>query len=450
MISVHGLPSGHYGLRSNYSLLISSQRFSRRGYRKKKKTDSEEDAGTVPPATELEGQDKTIPATEEVTATVEAEQPSPPKDEGRQRKRLKKRIDGQKLYEGFFRTEFYIPRVNKYVARPSGFVLNRKEAPVAADCLYLDMPSGLRLSEDDIDVEAWNVYPADDDLPRKLMSLGRSILDDRGCLIILHAGSLRSTQQIAHALDAFSTYWIPVASFDVISDVPQFESLQNMKVYVSKVEVFCKAWATFPVPKFDQPPFDNENSGRDAAIINNYNTTIPTKLDDGGRRKCTGFVQTLLENFTSQGDIVIDYAGGWGATIQAAFNCSRSCIAADLRKEAFDSLRQCVVKIEEAEQTAAILDAGPSTQPVTDQTRGKKPLGEDDDLGDNVLETNPGYKLPSYAENMASKLAAMPETQENITSGSSRLKRRFMPFVDDEAQEEEVSPIVSLSSEDDF
>ncbi|KAL3688131.1 hypothetical protein R1sor_014440 [Riccia sorocarpa] len=169
--------------------------------------------------------------------------------------------------------------------RADGFLLNKKPVQTAADCLYLDLPSGFKLDEEGT-VPNWNVFPGDDDLPRKLMGLGRSILDDRGCLIILHQGTLRSAQQIADTLDAYS------------------------QIFHSKVEVFCKASHNFIIPKLDMPPFDAENSGRDSSFICNYNTVSSTKLDDGGRRKCSGFVQTLLENFTAQGDIVIDFAGG--------------------------------------------------------------------------------------------------------------------------------------------
>ncbi|KAL3689342.1 hypothetical protein R1sor_015651 [Riccia sorocarpa] len=120
-------------------------------------------------------------------------------------------------------------------------------------------------------------------------------------------------------------------------------------------------------------------------MLFNYNTNAPKKLDDLGRRKCTGFVQTLLENFTKQGDIVIDFAGGWGATLQAAFNCSRCCIVAEERKDAYESLQLTLATIAKAKET---LIPESSTQPETQparSTRGKKPLGEDDDLGDDIF-----------------------------------------------------------------
>ncbi|KAL3686416.1 hypothetical protein R1sor_008990 [Riccia sorocarpa] len=256
-------------------------------------------------------------------------EPAEEADEERQRKRPKKReTEVSKLYEGSFRSDIYVSfpqpvvivksslklivdalqanksnavkgkvvlvealkalcsRINPF--RPQGCFINRKETNVAVDCLFLDMPSGLKTSSSWGEVPDWNEYPEDDDLPRKLMNLGRVILDDRGCLIILHQGTLRSNQQIADELDANTSNWKHLASYDVNSDVPQFEPVRNMKVFHSKADIFCKSGHTFNIPKLDMAPFDLDNSGRDVAMISNYNTFVPKKLDDGGRRKCVG------------------------------------------------------------------------------------------------------------------------------------------------------------------
>ncbi|KAL3702025.1 hypothetical protein R1sor_020047 [Riccia sorocarpa] len=327
----------------------------------KKKRDELAEAEPVleTPALEIEPN-----VTEAGTSTPVVEEQAPgndkstQKEEARQRKRTKKQPDIV-LYEGVFREDIYFPMKNRCVIvksslkethellhgnktkaikdpvpiveelkkmcaaleskRAGGYLMTKKPVQTAADCLYLDLPSGLKLDEDDTEVPDWNIFPDDDDLPRKLMGLGRSVFDDRGCLIILHQGSLRSAQQIADALDAYSQVWKQVTSFDVQSDLPQFDEVRNYKH--SKIEVFCKASHNFIIPKLDMPPFDADNTGRDSSFICNYNHLSSSKLDDGGRRKCTGFVQTLLENFTAQGDIVIDFAGGWGATLQAANNC---------------------------------------------------------------------------------------------------------------------------------
>ncbi|KAL3688164.1 hypothetical protein R1sor_014473 [Riccia sorocarpa] len=263
---------------------------------------------------------------------IDDDQPEPAtaREEGRQMKRAKKQSDGVRVYEGLFRTDQYFDIPNQFAVlktslkstfdilqgnktrtrklpvpiieelkkmctavasmRMSGFVLNKKQASFATDCLILDLPSGLNLEVADNGPPQWNVYPEENDLPRKLMTLGKSILDDRGCIIILHSGSLRSTQQIADALDAYTQVWMPIASFDVVNDVPQFQPGRGMKVYHSKVEVFCKSNVDFEILKSAGTPFDAENSGRDSALINNYNTSAPTKLNDLGRRKCTGFL----------------------------------------------------------------------------------------------------------------------------------------------------------------
>ncbi|KAL3693638.1 hypothetical protein R1sor_007289 [Riccia sorocarpa] len=361
------------------------------------------------------------------TPTVDEDQlePANAREEGRQRKRAKKQSDGLRVYEGFFRTDQFFDIPSQFVVlktslkstfdilqgnktptkkfpvpiieelkkmctavaqmRMAGFLLNKKQASFSADCLFLDLPSGLNLDVDN-GPPLWNVYPAEDDLPRKLMTLGKSILDDRGCLIILHSGSLRSTQQIADALDAYCQVWSPIASFNIVNDVPQFQHSHAMKVYHSKVEVFCKWNTDFQIPKSAGTPFDAENSGRDSAVIYNYNTIAPKKLDDLGMQKCTGFVQTLLENFTRQGDIVIDFAGGWGTIMQASFNCSRCCIATEERKEAFESLLLTQSTIAKAKENLAPASSSqPSSQPDVRAAKGKKPLGEDDELGDDIF-----------------------------------------------------------------
>ncbi|KAL3685705.1 hypothetical protein R1sor_003727 [Riccia sorocarpa] len=73
-------------------------------------------------------------------------------------------------------------------ARVSGHCINNTRVQSAADCLYLDMPTGYKLI-DDGEVPNWNLYP-EVDLPRHLLNLGRSILDDRGSIIIIHPGTL--------------------------------------------------------------------------------------------------------------------------------------------------------------------------------------------------------------------------------------------------------------------
>ncbi|KAL3681595.1 hypothetical protein R1sor_024551 [Riccia sorocarpa] len=259
--------------------------------------------------------------------------------------------------------------------RLAEFQMNKKQAQAAVDCLYLDLSSRLKIHPDD-PVPTWNVFLEKDDLPRKLMGLGRSILDDRGCLMILHQGTLRSAQQIADALDAYSQVWKQIATLDVQSDLPQYDPLRNTKVYHSKVEVFYKAFHNFIIPKLDMPPFDDDNNGRDSFQIINYNHTCTSKLDDGDRRKCAGFVQTLLENFTGQGDIVIDFVGGCGATLQAAHNSGRCCIVAETQKEALESLHRVLSSLHEPTVN------NPDLEPQTKKSLGKKPLGDEDDLGD--------------------------------------------------------------------
>ncbi|KAL3678326.1 hypothetical protein R1sor_021282 [Riccia sorocarpa] len=221
--------------------------------------------------------------------------------------------------------------------------------------------------------------------------------------------------------------------------------------------------------------------------VDAFRTQAPKKLDDGGRRKCVGFVQTLLELYTSHGDIVVDFAGGWGATLIAAFNCSRCCIVLDTRKKALESMNLTLQRIEKKIQSLKpgsdkTTRAKPSDPvPSSDKARGKRPLGDDDDLGDDILgddETSGfednvqllnvwgrqtsapryeeivrglhsqsmSYSLPVYAAGAARRMAEMPRTPRD-----SRLDNRFVsnkrrnPFVDDIAQEDD-EMAVNLSS----
>ncbi|KAL3685558.1 hypothetical protein R1sor_003580 [Riccia sorocarpa] len=381
---------------------------------------------------------------ESATPTVEEEQPEPAtvREEGRQRKQAKKQSDGLRVYEGFFRADqfFDIPNqfavlktslkstidilhANKtrtkkipssdhrrteedvYCSHPNangGLPLKKKQVSFAADCLYRDLPSGLNLDIDDNGPPLWNVYPVEDDLPKKLMTLGKSILDDRGCLIILHSGSLRSTQQIADALDAYCQVWSPVASFDIVNDVPQFQPSRAMKVFHSKVEVFCKWNADFQIPKSAGTPFDEENSGRDSAVIYNYNTIVPKKLDDLGMRKCTGFVQTLLENFTTTTRHMAD------------------------------------VDFFEVAVGPGPLQAKGTAQKPPVQTK----------IGRYLSSPAQDFTMPVYAANYALELAKNT-TPPSQSRDKGRRQRYFnIPYIDDQAREAN-NDTVSLSSDED-
>ncbi|KAL3682618.1 hypothetical protein R1sor_000640 [Riccia sorocarpa] len=221
------------------------------------------------PRRKKDEEDDEVPANTEAVAETEEAEASPVAEtahaEGRQPKRQKK----QKWHDGLFRTDIFLPQNRPVVAvqtslkatfetiqsnkkkalkapvilleelkqmctrtreqRKQGFVINKKNVSTAADCLYLDMPTGMKLSEDDDIVPSWNEYPEQDDLPRKLMVLAAQILDDRGCIIIQHPGTLRSTQQIADALDACAQLFKQVTSFFVHNETVQYEPIRNMK-----------------------------------------------------------------------------------------------------------------------------------------------------------------------------------------------------------------------------
>ncbi|KAL3697947.1 hypothetical protein R1sor_012023 [Riccia sorocarpa] len=240
----------------------------------KKKRDEPAEAEPVPDAeTPVAEVDPIVPDPVAATSSPAVEEQatghdkSVQKEDARSKKRSKKQANLQLLYEGCFREDVYFPMKNRCVIvksslkethdllhgnktktiedpvpiveelkkmcvaldskRAGGYLMNNKQVPTAADCLYLDLPTGLKIDEDDT-VPAWNIFPGEDDLPRKLMGLGRIILDDR-CLIILHQGTLRNAQQIADALDTYSGIWKQVTTYDVQSDLPQFDEHRNYK-----------------------------------------------------------------------------------------------------------------------------------------------------------------------------------------------------------------------------
>ncbi|KAL3685704.1 hypothetical protein R1sor_003726 [Riccia sorocarpa] len=226
------------------------------------------------------------------------------------------------------------------------------------------------------------------------------------------------------------------------------------------------------------PAFDEENSGRDATMIVNYNSGVAKRIGDRGRSKCVGFVQTLLENFTDHGDIVIDFAGGWGATLLAAHNCSRCCIAARTRDEALRSMHQ-IVKLKSATKSTGTTSTDHTQATQAMISRGKKPLTEEDDLGSFLEDENmnteehsdilgsqyeqiltdfhrrrqnvqgfswgtpdQGFSLPTYAKGVAQALQNLPPTP---LARSRDISPRRHPFIDDEAE----VGTVYLSSEED-
>ncbi|KAL3681545.1 hypothetical protein R1sor_024501 [Riccia sorocarpa] len=192
-------------------------------------------------------------------------------------------------------------------------------------------------------------------------------------------------------------------------------------------------------------------------MIVNYNSGVAKRIDDGGRSKCVGFVQTLLENFTGHGDIVIDFAGGWGATLLAAHNCSRCCIAAETRDEALRSMQQ-IVKLKSATKSAGTTSTDHTQATQATISKGKKPLTEEDDLGSLLEDENrnteehsdilgsqyeqnvqgfswgtpdQGFSLPTYAEGVAQALQNLPPTP---LARSRDVSPRRHPFIDDEAE----------------
>ncbi|KAL3700166.1 hypothetical protein R1sor_018188 [Riccia sorocarpa] len=131
-------------------------------------------------------------------------------------------------------------------------------------------------------------------------------------------------------------------------------------------------------------------------------------------------------------------------------------------KEAFESLQHNIKEIEAttANKKDVVAEAGTST--AGKKSRGKKPLTEDDDLadllGDKTLSAGDStkrrkvgrnvnisssqspwytpkkdYRLPVYAEDVAAKLAELPQTPSQTSVQSENESSESMVFIDDDA-----------------
>ncbi|KAL3686573.1 hypothetical protein R1sor_009147 [Riccia sorocarpa] len=118
---------------------------------------------------------------------------------------------------------------------------------------------------------------------------------------------------------------------------------------------------------------------------------------------------------------------------------------------------------------------GTPTSTVGQTSHGKKPLNEDDDLGDDLLgdenkmledaklqrkgrrqfkwggeipwsTPESSYRLSIYAEQIASKLAQLPETPTQSSGISDHVKSDRMIFVDDEANKDRGSETCSANT----
>ncbi|KAL3691296.1 hypothetical protein R1sor_004947 [Riccia sorocarpa] len=105
--------------------------------------------------------------------------------------------------------------------KPRQFIVNGKKCEQGVDLILFDIPTG-RAVVAGADAPRWNWFPAAENYPRHLFNFSSKILDDSGYVVIFHAGSLESSQQIADALDAMNGVWKHFLSYDVCNDAPTY------------------------------------------------------------------------------------------------------------------------------------------------------------------------------------------------------------------------------------
>ncbi|KAL3688363.1 hypothetical protein R1sor_014672 [Riccia sorocarpa] len=150
-------------------------------------------------------------------------------------------------------------RLKSLGRRSRPFMIEGKRSEKGADLIMLEIPTGGAIKPDS-ECPSWNEFPADTNLPRMLLNLSSRILDDAGFVLILHAGSLQSSQQIADTLDAMRGAWTSFMSYDIVNETPSFMEHSRLEQ---------EYW-----------PFDKSNSGRDSLLVLNFNNKMA--VDMGG------------------------------------------------------------------------------------------------------------------------------------------------------------------------
>ncbi|KAL3700040.1 hypothetical protein R1sor_018062 [Riccia sorocarpa] len=244
-------------------------RSTRRGRTKKPKTKTPYETVTVAIPTGIPLPDQEIPDAE--PPIVEVAEPTT-----HEQQKKKKKVDVQDLPNGEFRTDLQFAMEGKWIAvksdlldvimalrrkkqmgraktrlpaidelasickrlkvagrRPRPFVINGQRTEQGADLIMMNIPTGRAIASDK-DVPGWNTFPHLENQPRLLLNLSGSILDDKGYVIIMHSGSLESSQQIADMLEAMTDSWKHFLSYDVLNEKPTF--LPNTKLMVVGVD----------------------------------------------------------------------------------------------------------------------------------------------------------------------------------------------------------------------
>ncbi|KAL3693092.1 hypothetical protein R1sor_006743 [Riccia sorocarpa] len=157
--------------------------------------------------------------------------------------------------------------------RPKPFMIKNSKSDQGADLIMYDIPSG-RAASPDSEVPAWNLFPAAANYPRHVLNLASKLLDDNRFVIIFHARSLESSQQIIDNLEAMKVEWKPFLSYDVCNDAPPYVPRSKLSA-----EVIVRAKRSLVVPKQEYWPFDKNNTGRDTLTIFNYNSKLQTSRE---------------------------------------------------------------------------------------------------------------------------------------------------------------------------
>ncbi|KAL3675545.1 hypothetical protein R1sor_025493 [Riccia sorocarpa] len=311
-----------------------------------------------------------------------------------------------------------------------------------------DIPMGRAILPEE-EIPRWNLFPEAENIPRQLMNFASKILDDNGFVIIFHAGSLESSQQIVDALDAMAADWQLFLSYDICNDAPTYVPYSKLSHYYSKAEVIVRTSADPTLPKQEYWPFDKNNTGRDTLTLFNFNSKMEN--DRSGEGKCVGFLQTLMENFTETDDVILDCNAHKGGSLYAAANCGRVIVALT---DDMESCEQVIARLNARENKAPPVAKTATTQP--ESSSRKKPLDDEDELGDpfsdeenrpdtarsTAKKFNWGIQspvasgLPVYAEQVAkAKADIATPTSMHTSLHQKNIHGRALEFVDDEAAE---------------
>ncbi|KAL3696265.1 hypothetical protein R1sor_010341 [Riccia sorocarpa] len=271
------------------------------------------------------------------------------------------------------------------VQRPpmKGFKILGATRKFAADCIVIDPPTDERTNADETETPAWNKL--DPDLLESYFKFATNVLDDRGCILLFHSGSIRHSQLLMDTLDNFPEErgFQILKSIFVCTYQSGFTTSLNGNLemmWISKAEILIrKGQKPMPIPKMQSngklvmpnwSPIDGN------FCYNDLNTQPLGKGQLGSRRRTVDLMQTLFELITKPGEVILDCNLGYGASFLAAYNCGRYVCGMENRaKDIVDSCKKVVLQFESLHVPPE--GRGKDVPKVADK-KGKKPVLEED------------------------------------------------------------------------